>query len=114
MSVPQAEMSTAGVIIAESRLRSAATYATEDSRESYFPMMAWMAQFTSVITGPPSYIPTELWPDERPDHRIDVYSFPAVIFRALAGQPPFWAPSTTKGASFRIVAAVKPFSSAAE
>lgn len=47
-----------------------------------------------MIAGSPSYIAPELWRDERPDHRIDVYSFAAVIFRALAGQPPFWAPST--------------------
>jgi eukaryotic-like serine/threonine-protein kinase len=47
-----------------------------------------------MIAGSPSYIAPELWRDEKPDHRIDVYSFAAVIFRALAGQPPFWAPST--------------------
>jgi serine/threonine protein kinase len=46
-----------------------------------------------MIAGSPSYIAPELWRDERPDHRIDVYSFAAVIFRALAGQPPFWAPN---------------------
>jgi serine/threonine protein kinase len=49
-----------------------------------------------MIAGSPSYIAPELWRDERPDHRIDVYSFAAVIFRALAGQPPFWAPSTAE------------------
>jgi len=47
-----------------------------------------------MIAGSPSYIAPELWRAERPDHRIDVYSFAAVIFRALAGRPPFMAPST--------------------
>jgi serine/threonine-protein kinase len=47
-----------------------------------------------MIAGSPSYIAPELWRNERPDHRIDVYSFAAVIFRALTGTPPFTAPST--------------------
>ncbi|MBK8252812.1 MAG: serine/threonine protein kinase [Polyangiaceae bacterium] len=47
-----------------------------------------------MIAGSPSYIAPELWRNERPDHRIDVYSFAAVIFRALAGRPPFMADST--------------------
>jgi serine/threonine protein kinase len=47
-----------------------------------------------MIAGSPSYIAPELWRNEQPDHRIDVYSFASVIFRALAGQPPFMAPST--------------------
>ena len=47
-----------------------------------------------MIAGSPSYIAPELWRSERPDHRIDVYSFAAVIYRALAGRPPFQAPST--------------------
>ncbi|MFO0586585.1 MAG: serine/threonine-protein kinase [Polyangiaceae bacterium] len=47
-----------------------------------------------MIAGSPSYIAPELWRNEPLDHRIDVYSFAAVIFRALAGRPPFQAPST--------------------
>jgi serine/threonine-protein kinase len=47
-----------------------------------------------MIAGSPSYIAPELWRNEKPDHRIDVYSFAAVIYRALAGQPPFVADST--------------------
>ncbi len=49
-----------------------------------------------MIAGSPSYIAPEVWrgkPQEI-DHRIDVYSLGAVIFRALAGQPPFDAKQT--------------------
>jgi len=53
MSVPQAEMSTAGVIIAESRLRSAEASDTAGSPAGYLPTMAWMTQFTTVITSAP-------------------------------------------------------------
>ena len=42
-----------------------------------------------MIAGSPSYIAPELWRNEPTDHRIDVYSLAAVIFRALAGRPPF-------------------------
>jgi serine/threonine-protein kinase len=44
-----------------------------------------------MIAGSPSYIAPEVWrgkPDLI-DHRIDVYSLGAVIFRALAGRTPF-------------------------
>ncbi len=42
-----------------------------------------------MVAGSPSYIAPEVWRAKPFDHRIDVYSFAAVIFRALAGQPPF-------------------------
>lgn len=48
-----------------------------------------------VVIGSPSYIAPEVW-DGNPralDHRIDVYSFGAIIFRALAGRVPFPVPS---------------------
>ncbi|MCC6554608.1 MAG: serine/threonine protein kinase [Polyangiaceae bacterium] len=44
-----------------------------------------------VVAGSPSYIAPEVWrgkPDSL-DHRIDVYSLGAILFRALAGVPPF-------------------------
>ncbi len=43
------------------------------------------------IAGSPSYIAPECWKEstETLDQRIDVYGFSAVVFRALAGRPPF-------------------------
>lgn len=44
-----------------------------------------------MIAGSPGYMAPEVWrgkPDLL-DHRIDVYSFGAIVFRALAGSPPF-------------------------
>jgi len=42
-----------------------------------------------MVAGSPAYISPELWRAQPFDHRIDVYSFAAVIFRALSGHPPF-------------------------
>ncbi|MBI4950509.1 MAG: serine/threonine protein kinase [Myxococcales bacterium] len=42
-----------------------------------------------MVAGSPSYIAPELWRAKPFDHRIDVYSFAAVAFRAFAGRPPF-------------------------
>jgi len=43
------------------------------------------------IAGSPSYIAPECWKEstESLDQRIDVYGLSAVVFRALAGRPPF-------------------------
>ena len=43
------------------------------------------------IAGSPSYIAPECWQEttEALDQRIDVYGLSAVVFRALAGRPPF-------------------------
>ncbi|MBI4702974.1 MAG: serine/threonine protein kinase [Deltaproteobacteria bacterium] len=46
-----------------------------------------------MVAGSPSYIAPEVWRAKPFDHRIDVYSFAAVIYRALAGHPPFKAGS---------------------
>ena len=47
-----------------------------------------------MIAGSPSYIAPEIWNSAPFDHRVDIYSFGAVVFRMLAGQPPFVAHST--------------------
>ncbi len=42
-----------------------------------------------MVAGSPSYIAPEIWRAQPFDHRIDVYSFAAVLYRAFAGVPPF-------------------------
>lgn len=42
-----------------------------------------------MVAGSPSYISPEVWRAKPFDHRIDVYSFAAVVYRTLAGKPPF-------------------------
>jgi eukaryotic-like serine/threonine-protein kinase len=42
-----------------------------------------------MVAGSPSYISPEVWRAQPFDHRIDVYSFAAVIYRTFAGHPPF-------------------------
>lgn len=44
-----------------------------------------------MIIGSPSYIAPEVWRGEpsRLDHRVDIYSLGAVVFRALGGRVPF-------------------------
>jgi serine/threonine-protein kinase len=42
-----------------------------------------------MIAGSPSYIAPESWMGKEVDYRIDLYSLAAVIYRVLAGQPPF-------------------------
>ncbi len=44
-----------------------------------------------VIAGSPTYIAPESWLGKDVDYRLDLYSLAAVIFRVLAGQPPFVA-----------------------
>ena len=54
-----------------------------------------MRSFTlaGTVAGSPSYIAPETWMGFGPrvDHRIDVYSLAAVLFRTLGGRPPFVA-----------------------
>lgn len=47
-----------------------------------------------MIAGSPSYIAPEMWRAKGFDHRIDVYSMGAIVFRVLGGQVPFEAGST--------------------
>lgn len=44
-----------------------------------------------MVAGSPSYIAPEVWRGDptKLDHRIDVYSLGALIYRVLAGEPPF-------------------------
>jgi serine/threonine-protein kinase len=55
-------------------------------------------QLTQVgmIAGSPSYIAPEVWRAQEFDHRIDVYSLAAVVFRCLAGKVPFSADDNLK------------------
>lgn len=48
-----------------------------------------------IIIGSPSYIAPEAWSGnhELVDHRVDIYSFGAIVFRVLAGRVPFEAPT---------------------
>jgi len=44
-----------------------------------------------MVAGSPSYIAPEVWKGDprKLDHRIDIYSLSALIFRVIAGRPPF-------------------------
>jgi serine/threonine-protein kinase len=46
---------------------------------------------TGMVMGSPSYIAPEMWKGQgkEADHRVDVYAFGVIVFRALAGQLPF-------------------------
>lgn len=41
------------------------------------------------IAGSPSYIAPEAWRGKAVDHRADIYSLGAIVFRSLAGEAPF-------------------------
>jgi serine/threonine-protein kinase len=49
-----------------------------------------------MVAGSPSYIAPELWSEDSYDHRIDVYSLAAVVFRAFSGRPPFLGANTVE------------------
>lgn len=61
-----------------------------------FVRMPSMTEYGSAA-GSPTYMAPECWKGNplKLDHRIDVYSLAAVLFRVLAGQPPF--PKTSLG-----------------
>ncbi len=44
-----------------------------------------------MVAGSPSYIAPEVWKGDptKLDHRIDIYSLAAMLYRVLAGKPPF-------------------------
>jgi serine/threonine-protein kinase len=58
-----------------------------------FAKFTRLPSFTAAgfVAGSPSYIAPEGWMGRPPDHRVDVYALGALIFRALAGQPPFYS-----------------------
>lgn len=60
-----------------------------------------------MIAGSPSYIAPEMWLAQPFDHRSDVYSFGAVVYRALAGHAPFKSPST-EGLFLAVTTAPRP------
>lgn len=53
----------------------------------------WLGSFvvaqTIGMVGSPSYMAPELWSDEEPDHRADIYSLGIILFQMLAGDLPF-------------------------
>lgn len=58
--------------------------------------LAWTATSAritadGIVLGSPSYIAPEVWDGDPKalDHRVDVYSFGAIVFRALGGRVPF-------------------------
>lgn len=46
---------------------------------------------TGMVMGSPSYIAPEMWKGQAQtaDHRVDVYAFGVIVYRALSGQLPF-------------------------
>lgn len=46
---------------------------------------------TGMVMGSPSYIAPEMWKGQgrNTDHRVDVYAFGVIVYRALAGELPF-------------------------
>lgn len=46
---------------------------------------------TGMVMGSPSYIAPEMWKGQgkSADHRVDVYAFGVIVYRALAGELPF-------------------------
>lgn len=49
-----------------------------------------------IVAGSPNYMAPEMLRNEAFDHRIDVYSLAAVLFRAMAGQPLFLGENPTQ------------------
>jgi hypothetical protein len=44
---------------------------------------------TTALMGSPAYMAPELWSDDEPDARTDVYSLGVILFQILSGQVPF-------------------------
>jgi formylglycine-generating enzyme required for sulfatase activity len=50
---------------------------------------SFVAAQTTALMGSPSYMAPELWSDEDPDARTDIYSLGVILFQMLSGEVPF-------------------------
>lgn len=54
---------------------------------------SFVAAQTTGLMGSPYYMAPELWSDDEPDARADIYSLGVILFQMLAGDVPFKGPS---------------------
>lgn len=54
---------------------------------------SFVAAQTTGLMGSPYYMAPELWSDDEPDARADIYSLGVMLFQMLAGDVPFKGPS---------------------
>ncbi|MEK6282572.1 MAG: SUMF1/EgtB/PvdO family nonheme iron enzyme [Acidobacteriota bacterium] len=54
---------------------------------------SFVAAQTTGMMGSPSYMAPELWSDDEPDARADIYSLGIILFQMFAGDVPFKGPS---------------------
>jgi serine/threonine protein kinase/formylglycine-generating enzyme required for sulfatase activity len=54
---------------------------------------SFVAAQTTGLMGSPYYMAPELWSDDEPDGRADIYSLGVMLFQMLAGDVPFKGPS---------------------
>lgn len=50
---------------------------------------SFVAAQTTGLMGSPSYMAPELWSDDEPDARTDIYSLGVIVFQMLSGEIPF-------------------------
>ncbi|HKO98191.1 MAG TPA: SUMF1/EgtB/PvdO family nonheme iron enzyme [Pyrinomonadaceae bacterium] len=54
---------------------------------------SFVAAQTTGLMGSPSYMAPELWSEDEPDARADIYSLGVILFQMFAGEVPFRGPS---------------------
>ena len=54
---------------------------------------SFVAAQTTGLMGSPYYMAPELWSDDEPDSRADIYSLGVILYQMLAGDVPFKGPS---------------------